>query len=136
MMKLKTLLIAVAVLFSFQVNAGQNVHSKQHTQGVKQEQFRPGYCEIEIKNTSYEDAFVYATYNDGCIVPSFRVRSFDAPHYIDLYHGNYCNPGMNINIYTWDNILIYSAYTLVNNTIYIYPSAAMSKKPAIRVEAK
>ena len=135
-MKLKGLLIAVAVLFSFQLNAGQNIHSKQHDATSKPSQYAPGYCEIEIRNTSYEDAFVYATYNDGCIVPSFRVRSFDLPHYIDLFHGGYCNPGMNINIYTWDNILIYSAYTLVNNTIYIYPSATMSKKPAISVKAK
>jgi len=83
----------------------------------------PG-CEIKITNRTDNPVYIYATYQDGAIVPAFQIPAYDSPHYIDLYHpdnfGYYnCNSGMNINVYGWDNRLIYSGFWFTNQPMEI-----------------
>jgi hypothetical protein len=81
----------------------------------------PGYCEIEIINSSYDHVRVYGVFDDGATLTPFNVYSFGSPHYIDLYYYGYCHAGMNVWIDTFSGYRVYDRYTFSNSTVRIVP---------------
>lgn len=84
----------------------------------------PGYCQIEIINSSKHDVEVYGTFDDGDPLDPFRIRVHDAPHYISLLTYGYCQYGMFLSIESIQgprNTSIYAAWTDVNSIVRIFP---------------
>ncbi len=95
----------------------------------------PGYCEIEIINSSYQDVRVWGQFDDGSTMDPFVVYRYEAPHYIGLYYYGYCHQGMNITITTMDGYgILYRGYTTAYNTLHIYPYLKSQAK--VEVQAK
>ncbi|KTD16565.1 hypothetical protein [Legionella jordanis] len=87
----------------------------------------PGYCEIEIINSSFDDVRVYGVFDDGTTLNPFSIYSYEAPHYIDLFYYGYCHAGMNLWIDTYSGYRVYAGYTYTNSTVRIVPYLKQTK---------
>ncbi|KTD18846.1 Uncharacterised protein [Legionella lansingensis] len=94
----------------------------------------PGYCEIEIINSSYDHVRVYGVFDDGKSLTPFNVYSYEGPHYIDLFYYGYCHAGMNLWIDTFSGYRIYGGYTYVNSTVRVVPY--LNKQLKVEINAK
>ncbi|KTD53049.1 hypothetical protein Lqui_0004 [Legionella quinlivanii] len=94
----------------------------------------PGYCEIEVINSSFDNVTVYGTFDDGTTLTPFDVYTFESPHYIDLFYYGYCHKTMYLDIVTFSGYHIYSGYTRVNSTVRIVPY--LNKQPKFKLESK
>lgn len=123
-MKFKALiLVASMCLFQNLFAANIHMHPKadiaNKTMTASQTMY-PGYCEIEIINNSYNDVYVYGTFDDGTTV-NFSVPRYASPQYITLFYYAYCHNGMYLTIQSAQGIL-YSGWTDVHQTVFITPS--------------
>ncbi|CEK11347.1 hypothetical protein [Legionella hackeliae] len=94
----------------------------------------PGYCEIEIINSSYDNVRVYGIFDDGTTLTPFNIYRYEGPHYVDLFYYGYCHAGMNLYIDTFSGYRIYSGYTYVNHTVQIVPY--LTNKAKVEITAK
>ena len=72
-MKIKSLIFFLCLSMLGQVSAGtassQHVHPKAKSEKqADAASLRPGYCEIELFNNSYDDVSVYGEFDDGSIL--------------------------------------------------------------------
>jgi hypothetical protein len=109
----------------------QEITTKKQVSNLKY----PGYCEIEIINNSYTNIRVRGIFDDGEILRSFRIYSYEYPHYISLYYYGYCHYGMDIFIETLRGYRIYSGYTTRGQTIYVEPYM-MVNQPQAKIKSK
>lgn len=122
-MKLKSALFVLCFtvltnVFAANLHVNPNADSKDRN-SINKGLTYPGYCQIEIINSSYYDVRVYGIYDDGSSV-DFSIYSFESPHYISLFYNFYCHSGMYITINSMYQTL-YSGWTDVNSTIHIVP---------------
>lgn len=94
----------------------------------------PGFCEIEIINSSYDDVIVYGTFDEGTVMTPFNVYRYESPHYISNFFNGYCHNAMYIDIVTFRGYHIYSGYTLSNSTVRVVPYLA--NQSTVEIAAK
>ena len=149
-MKLKSLLVAICFsLVGHAFAANQHLHPKANevdnnkSSVAAKPSMLPGYCEIELINSTYNDVNVYGTFDDGAPLMPFRMYSFESPHYISLFYYGYCHSGMRITIESIQfpyNVVIYDAWTYANSTVRVVPylnkgiNGKDSKDKTIKVE--
>lgn len=126
-MKLKNLLF-VCCLGLLSTSYAQNHHAhpkaeeaKTNTAAMTKKAMLPGFCEIEVINSSYDHVTVYGRFDDGSALKPFNIYSFENPHYIDLYYYGYCHRDMYLDIVTFSGYHIYSGYTRAETTVRIVP---------------
>ena len=91
-MKLKSLLFVCGLGLMSSLFAGnRHIHpdadaGKSAAAGVTDKAMLPGYCEIEVINSSYQNVSVYGTFEDNSQMMPFDVYSGDYPHYISLFY--------------------------------------------------
>jgi hypothetical protein len=86
----------------------------------------PGYCEIEIINSSHRNATVYGTFDDSLPLNPFAIRGYDeGAHYISLYYSGYCHyDGMRLIVelhYLPYDHIVYDAWTRPGSIVRIIP---------------
>lgn len=144
-MKLKTfVLVCLLGLSSSLFAANQHIHANAQgttepaagamSQAPKKMGW-PGYCEIEIINSSYDDVRVYGVFDDGIALEPFSIYSYESPHYISLYYYGYCHDGMDIYIDTFYGAHVYAGYVRRYSTIRVVPSMFGGKVEA-KVQSK
>ena len=94
----------------------------------------PGYCEVEIINSSYDNVTVYGRFDDGSSLIPFNIYSFERPYYISLYYYNYCHRDMFLDIVTFSGYHVYSGYTNTESTIRIVPYLANQVKAEVHAK--
>ena len=92
-----------------------------HADKANNKAFLPGYCQIEIINSSFDHVTVYGVFDDGLPLTPFNVTSFGSPHYISLYYYNYCHSDMYLDVVTFSGYHIYSGITRTNTSLRIIP---------------
>ena len=112
-------------------HADTNVHKITGPAAKTNDMQYPGFCQIEIINTSHELVRVYGIFDDGTPLDSFLVYDVGA---ISLFYYGYCHAGMTLFIDTYWGIRIYSGYTTTYSTVYVFPY--MEKMPKISVAMK
>lgn len=122
-MKLKSLVFVICLSLLGTVFAA-NVHLNPKAdaadkKSVAKEMMYPGYCQIEIINSSFTDVYVYGTFDDGSTV-DFGIYRYEAPHYVSLFYYFYCHSGMYLTIQSPYGV-VYSSWTSVDSTIQIVP---------------
>ncbi len=135
-MKLRSLILGLCVgLCSTVFAANQHVHPQADKTDNKamaaQKVGYPGYCEIEVINSSFSNVTVYGVFDDGLALSPFNVYSFESPHYISLYYYGYCHAGMNLYIDTWSGYHIYAGYTPTGSTVRVVPYLANQLKAEV-----
>lgn len=137
-MKLRSLIFGLCVsLCSSVFAANQHLHPQANNTDNKSTEKNvtfPGYCEIEIINTSFDDVTVYGIYDDGVSMNPFNVYSFESAHYISLYYYGYCHSGMNLYIDTFSGYHVYAGYTPTRSTIRIVPYLANQLKAEVSIK--
>jgi hypothetical protein len=79
----------------------------------------PGHCQIEIVNDSHENVTVHVTFEDGSSA-SFQMRTYEPPHYVDLFFYGYCHSHAHVRVSDSKHVL-YDGWTNVHSTIRIVP---------------
>jgi hypothetical protein len=139
-MKLQSMVLsALMALASFSYAANQHLHP-QASQADQQKMTSkgltyPGYCEIEVINSSYHDLVVSGQFDDWSYLDTFRIYAGDAPHYIDLFYHGYCHSGMNLNVQTLDGYYVYSQYTRTGETVRLVPGYLKGIKAEVKPKA-
>ncbi len=137
-MKLNALIVGLCMsLCSTVFAANQHVHpdtDKSDTKPIEKNLKWPGYCEIEVINTSYDDVRVYGVFDDGLPLSPFNIYSFEAPHYISLYYYGYCHAGMNLYVDAWSGYHVYAGYTPRGSSIRIVPYLANQLKAEVHAK--
>lgn len=137
-MKLQSLLFVCCLsLMSSLFADSRHVHPKADTNQAKvdtKNAMLPGFCQIEIINSSFDNVTVYGTFDDGTPLIPFNVYSFESPHYISLYYYNYCHRNMYLDIVTFSGYHIYSSYTRTESTIRIVPYLANQIKAELHTK--
>lgn len=123
-MKLKSCVLMCSLALASSAYAG-NVHfhpkANEATPQAPKGLQMPGYCQIEVINDSYSDVRVYGMFDDQSSMEPFNIRSYDSPHYINLYYYGSCHPGMNVNITTMYGYPLYNSFTSVHKTVRVIP---------------
>lgn len=136
-MKLKSLLmVACLSVFSPLYAANQHLHPQADPQTdvvPKKNISWPGFCEIEVINSSYTDVRVYGVFDDGAVLSPFMIYSFESPHYISLYYYGYCHRAMDLYIDSWSGYPIYASYTLAGSTVRVVPYFAKQVKAEVEM---
>lgn len=107
------------------------VNANKNQSGSEKNAMTPGYCEIEIINSSYDNVTVYGRFDDGSRLSPFDIYSYEIPHYISLYYYGYCHSNMYLDIVTFNGYHIYSGYTAVNSTVRVVPYLANQLKAEV-----
>jgi hypothetical protein len=81
----------------------------------------PGYCEVEIINSSYDNVTVTGRFDDGSPLIPFNIYSFERPYYISLFYYGYCHRDIFLDIVTFNGYHVYTAYTPTESTVRIVP---------------
>jgi hypothetical protein len=133
-MKLKMLLLTMCCsLMGSAVADNRHFYPQTPINSVK-ESVLPGYCEIEIINSSYDDVIVYGTFDEGSVMTPFNVYRYENPHYISNFFNGYCHPVMYLDIVTFRGYHIYSGYTQSNSTVRIVPYLVNQSKAEIQAK--
>lgn len=138
-MKLKSLLFVCCLgLMSYSFADNRHIHPKADTDkststSLKNARY-PGYCEIEIINSSFDDVTVYGTFDDGSNMLPFNIYSFEGPHYISLFYYSYCHRDMWLDIVTYNGYHVYSGFTRPDTTVRIVPYLAKQVKAEIKTK--
>ena len=134
-MKIRSLILGLCVsLCSSVFAANQDVHpqaSSSHMKSTEKTITYPGYCDIEIINSSFENVTVYGTFDDGINMEPFNVYSFGGARYIPLYYYGYCHAGMNLYIESFSGYPVYSGFAQTGGTIRILPYFANQLKAEV-----
>lgn len=131
-MKLKSLLFAICFgLFGHAIAANQHMHPKANevnnskSAAIKPSMV-PGYCQIEVRNSSYEAVFVDGFFDDQAYLERFVIPVNDGPHFISLYYGGGCHYSMEIRVapVSAPYYFIYDQWTRVGSTVHVVPYLA------------
>lgn len=138
-MKIKSLLLVCCLgLMSHVFADNRHIHPKADlkpsTSSSLKNAFYPGYCEIEVINSSFDDVTVYGTFDDGSNLQPFTVYSFESPHYISLFYYSYCHRDMWLDIVTYNGYHVYSGFTRPDTTVRIVPYLAKQVKAEIKAK--
>ena len=136
-MKIKSLLFVCCLSLMGSLHAeNRHLHPKADVNNANSTAAKnarmPGYCEIEVINSSFENVTVYGTFDDGSVMAPFNIYSYEAPHYISLYYYGYCHRDMYLDIIGYRGNHIYSGYTPTESTVRIVPYLANQAKAQIQ----
>ncbi|ARB91981.1 hypothetical protein [Legionella longbeachae] len=130
-MKLKSFLFAVCFgLFGHAVAANQHMHPNANEVNNKnvtsKPSMLPGYCEIEVRNSSYEAVFVDGFFDDRAYLQPFVIPVNDDSHFISLYYRGSCHYSMQLRVAPVSSpyYFIYDQWTRVGSTVHIVPYLA------------
>ena len=134
-MKIKAVVLVLCVSLCSTVFAS-NMHphpeDKAANKTSKEQAIKsPGYCEIELINSSYDNVTVSGVFDDGLSLATFSMYSFGMPQYIDMYYYGYCHAGMSLYIDTWSGYRIFAGYAQTNTTIRVVPYLANQLKAEV-----
>lgn len=133
-MKLKALIMSLCCgIAATALAEHRHVYPNTQTNTMK-EKVLPGFCEIEIINSSFDDVIVYGTFDEGSVMTPFNVYRYESPHYISNFFNGYCHPVMYLDIFTFRGYRIYSGYTQSNSTVNIIPY--LNKQTKVELQAK
>lgn len=135
-MKFKSLLFVCCLgLLSSAFADNRYFHPQANTADAKSTDKKvrsPGFCEIEIRNFSYDDVVVSGYYDDGKPRTPLNVYRNGSPLYLDLYYYGYCHAGMTLYIDTFSGYRVYAGYTPVQSTVDVVPGLANQLKVQIK----
>lgn len=127
-MKLRLLLFICCLGFTTFAAAAHNHPKAENTVNS----MRPGFCQIEIINNSFDAVTVYGQFDDGATLIPFDIYPFEGPQYISLFYYGYCHRDMYLDLVTFYGYHFYSGYTSVDSTIRIVPYLNKQIKAEIR----
>lgn len=133
-MKFKSLIVVACLAV---LNTGIAADVSRHVradEGHTKEAFRPGYCEIEVINNSFDNVSVGGSFDDGQPLVPFNIKTYDAPAYISLYYNGYCHNSMFLDIKTFSGVGVFYNYAMVNTTIRVVPG--FKKLATVKTSAK
>jgi hypothetical protein len=138
-MKIKSLLFVCCLSLMGSLYAeNRHIHPKADVNNAKSATAKnarfPGYCQIEIINSSFDNVTVYGTFDDGTSMAPFNIYSYESPHYISLFYYNYCHRDMYLDIVTFSGYHVYSGYTRTESTVRIVPYLANQVKAEIQTK--
>jgi hypothetical protein len=141
MKKWKSLLFVCGLgLMSTLFAGNRHIHPEDGTkqaQGVAAKAMMPGFCEIELINSSFDNVSVYGRFDDGSSMIPFNIYSFEGPHYVSLFYYNYCHRDMYLDIITFSGYHIYSGYTSVDSTVRLVPyGTPLTGKSGVKAEVR